>query len=415
MNIIDSRKGGSRSADRNRKKFLRRNKKAIKKAVQDAIQDSTIADVGKGEVDVNLGRGTDEPMFNHRPGTGVTDQVHPGNDRFTSGDQVPRPQGGQGQGPGQAGNSGEGEDEFVFRLSSEEFMDYFMEDLALPNLAKKQLSVIESFKKQKAGFSNEGSPGSLSINRTFKNAVGRRIGQAAAVRKQIKELEAKDPRTEEEEKKLLFLRKKIRNLRFIDDLDIRYVRTETIPETKVNAVMFCLMDVSYSMDEERKDLAKRFYVLLHMFLQRFYNKVDVVFVRHTHVASEVSEQEFFHGKETGGTVVSTGVDLIRKIIDERYPENAWNMYCAQASDGDNFENDENALRESLHKLIPKLQYYAYIDILANKYFGMSGEPSELWGYYDEFSDQYDHFERAAIQGSEDIWPVFRALFKKGEK
>lgn len=413
--IIDSRESGSRSADQNRKKFLKRNNKAIKRAVRDAIEKSSIDKIGKGQVDVEIGVGTEEPVFSHSPGTGVSDRVHPGNDQFQRGDRVPKPEGGSGQGPGQAGNSGEGEDDFVFRITSDEFMDYFMEDLGLPNLAKKQLSVIESTKLEQRGFSNHGNPGQLSINRTFRNAYGRRIGIAGSLKKEIKELEAKDPRTKEEEERLLFLQKKVRNIRFIDDLDIRYRRTEAIPETKFNAVMFCLMDVSYSMDEERKDLAKRFYVLLFMFLKRFYSKVEVVFVRHTHEAEEVTEEQFFYDKISGGTMVSTGVQLINKIIEARYPENEWNIYCAQASDGENFETDSNDLIQAMDKLLPRLQYFAYIDIMARNWGFLDGGQSMLWEFYDQFIDRFPHFQRQLINDATDIWPVFRELFKKERK
>jgi uncharacterized sporulation protein YeaH/YhbH (DUF444 family) len=84
------------------------------------------------------------------------------------------------------------------------------------------------------------------------------------------------------------------------------------------AVMFCIMDVSGSMDESRKDTAKRFFILLYLFLKRVYDKIEVVFIRHHTAAAEVDEDEFFHSRESGGTVVSSALHLLDKIIDERY-------------------------------------------------------------------------------------------------
>ena len=81
---------------------------------------------------------------------------------------------------------------------------------------------------------------------------------------------------------------------YIDPLDVRYRRFEAHPKPVAQAVMFCLMDVSGSMTEHMKDLAKRFYVLLYIFLKRRYKNVDVVFIRHTHQAQEVDEDTFFN-------------------------------------------------------------------------------------------------------------------------
>ena len=106
--------------------------------------------------------------------------------------------------------------------------------------------------------------------------------------------------------------------------------------------MFCLMDVSGSMDEERKDIAKRFFILLYLFLTRNYERIEVVFIRHHTIAKEVDEDEFFHSRESGGTVVSSALKLMQEIIRERYPLTEWNIYAAQASDGDNWDDDSSS-------------------------------------------------------------------------
>ena len=128
--------------------------------------------------------------------------------------------------------------------------------------------------------------------------------------------------------------------------------------------MFCLMDVSASMGEREKDLAKRFFILLHLFLKRKYDRVDIVFIRHTHEASEVDEQEFFYGKESGGTIVSSALKEMIEIREKRYPVADWNIYCAQASDGDNSGNDTDGCVELLdaRPFCRSTQYFAYIEI-----------------------------------------------------
>ena len=101
------------------------------------------------------------------------------------------------------------------------------------------------------------------------------------------------------------MRRRWREIPFLDPIDVRFNRFEAVPKPITQAVMFCLMDVSGSMSEEMKDLAKRFFMLLYLFIQRRYRHVEIVFIRHTHHAEEVDEDTFFYSRETGGTVVST--------------------------------------------------------------------------------------------------------------
>ena len=133
------------------------------------------------------------------------------------------------------------------------------------------------------------------------------------------------------------------------------------PVPTSQAVMFCLMDVSGSMGEREKDLAKRFYMLLHLFLKRRYEKVDIVFIRHTHDAQEVDEQEFFYSRQSGGTIVSTALDKMLEIQKERYATADWNIYAAQASDGYTQSGDARRCVEMLnardHAALPVLRLY----------------------------------------------------------
>ena len=152
----------------------------------------------------------------------------------------------------------------------------------------------------------------------------------ATKRRKIKELESEldsvklsEPAQILEEKRLkdeiATLRKKIDTVPFIDTFDLRFKNYERRPVPSSQAVMFCLMDVSGSMDQATKDIAKRFYVLLYLFLTRTYENVEVVFIRHHTQAKEVDEHEFFYSQETGGTIVSSALKLMTDVVSKPYP------------------------------------------------------------------------------------------------
>ena len=203
------------------------------------------------------------------------------------------------------------------------------------------------------------------------------------------------------------LLRKIDSLPFIDTIDLRYNNRIKIPTPSTQAVMFCLMDVSGSMDEEKKQVAKRFFMLLYLFLTRTYEHIELVFIRHHTQAAEVDEEDFFHSRESGGTVVSSVLELMHEIIRERYTRGNWNIYGAQASDGDNWDADSPKCRALLdEKILPALQYYAYIEI-------GGAEPQNLWHEYVKLKDIHPHtFAMQQIKDLADIYPVFRELFRK---
>lgn len=415
--IIDRRLNGKNKSAVNRQRFLRRFREQIRKSVSDAISQRSIKDIDKGET-VNIPtRDTNEPIFSHGPG-GRREIVQPGNTDFVAGDKVPRPpSGGGGSGNGKASNSGEGEDDFVFQLSREEFLEFFFEDLALPDLVKTQLATISEHKMVRAGYTTSGVPTNINVIRSMKGALARRMALRAPYQAKLKQTEAEyeelkqlheenHPRLLELQEEIHRLRTKINAIPFIDTFDLRYNNRIKEPSPTTRAVMFCLMDVSGSMNEERKDIAKRFFILLYLFLTRTYKNIDVVFIRHHTTAKEVDEQEFFYSRETGGTVVSSALELMYEIISERYPTSDWNIYAAQASDGDNWEGDSPACREILvNKILPCLQYYAYIEITAY-------EHQSLWREYEKVKEVFPNFAIQDIAGLTSIYPVFRELFKK---
>jgi uncharacterized protein len=413
QSIIDRRLAGKNKSVGNRERFLRRYKEQVKEAVKRAIDGRGIRDIERGE-DVTIPRkDISQPVFHHGPG-GVREVVHPGNREYVQGDRIERPPqgGGGGSGKGQASDSGEGEDDFVFTLSKEEFMQVFFEDLALPHLVRTQLAETPEWKSHRAGFTSDGTPNNLHVVRSLRGAIGRRIAFGTATRRELRELEEQLAALPPGAAEIAALRLQIAELRaklgripFLDPIDLRFRNRVRVPVPTSKAVMFCLMDVSGSMDEGRKDLAKRFFILLYLFLTRHYDKIDIVFIRHHTQALEVSEQEFFHATETGGTVVSSALVLMEDIIRERYSPSEWNIYGAQASDGDNWHHDSGRCRELLaEKLLPLCRYYAYVQV--------AEEEQNLWEEYAHLLEMHPHFAmRKAIEASE-IYPVFRDLFKK---
>ncbi len=419
--IVDRRLNAKNKSTVNRQRFLGRYRKHIKKAVDEAVTKRSITDLESGESISIPRRDISEPFFHHGKG-GKREQIHPGNKEFVSGDQIQRPKGGSGgggSGDGEASDSGEGIDEFVFQISQDEFLDFLFEDLELPNLVKRQLAGIESFKYVRAGVVNEGNPAKINVVRSMRQATSRRIALGASSRRRLKEyekqlqaLQEQDPilRDKQKEKALEEeiekLRRKIKKIPFVDTIDLRYNLHLKHPKPTSKAVMFCLMDVSGSMNQAMKDMAKRFFILLYMFLKRNYEKIEVVFIRHHTSAKEVDEEEFFYSRETGGTIVSSALKMMQEIMEQRYPADEWNIYGAQASDGDNWNDDSPTCREILTKnILPQVQYYSYIEINPRRH-------QALWREYETIEATVEHFAMQQISDPGDIYPVFRELFQR---
>ena len=419
--IIDRRLAGKNKSIGNRERFMRRYKDKITEAVRRAVDNRGIRDLEKGQEVRIPKKDLSEPAFHHGQG-GKREMVHPGNQEYVRGDRLKRPQGGQGggSGKGQASDQGEGEDDFTFALSKEEFMQVFFEGLALPNLERTQLAETPEWKSHRAGFSSDGTPNNMHVVRSLRGAIGRRIAIGSGSRHELAELEAQlaiakaaalagdaaaEGQIEPLEMQIEALRRRLARIPFIDPIDLRYRNRVRVAVPTSKAVMFCLMDVSGSMDEARKDLSKRFFILLYLFLTRHYEKIDIVFIRHHTQAQEVDEENFFHARETGGTVVSSALVLMEEIIRARYSPVEWNIYGAQASDGDNWHHDSGRCRELLQqKILPLCRYFAYVQV--------AEEEQNLWTEYLQITASCRHFAmRKAVQASQ-IYPVFRDLFKK---
>ena len=415
--LIDRRENAKHKNSVNRRRFMERYKKYVRRAVEEAIDKRSIKDMQRGE-EVTIPAGdVSEPVFHHGKG-GKRTVVHPGNREFIAGDRIPRPQGGgAGTGDGDASDQGEGEDDFVFQLTSAEFVDVLFDGLELPNLTKQQLKGADSFRYEHAGFSSDGVPAKLSVPRTMRASKMRRMALGGRRRRerdalrdalQAAQYSGDEMNIRRIAKALAELEKSLKRIAFLDDtFDLRYNLHVPRPQPTSQAVMFCLMDVSGSMDQSIKDLAKRFYLLLYMFLKRHYKRTDLVFIRHHTTAKEVDEQEFFYSRETGGTVVSSALKLMQEVIEARYPPDEWNIYGAQASDGDNWNDDSPICSKILREgILPATQYFAYVEITQRNH-------QALWHEYAKLEAEFPNtFAQQHIREAGDIFPVFRQLFER---
>lgn len=438
--VIDRRENPRHKSAVNAQRFLKRYRAQVREAVARAISGRKIAEADR-DASVSIpARDLNEPVFQHGTG-GRREVILPGNTEYVTGDEIQRPPaGGRGQGSG-ASDDGEGEDEFRFRLSREEFLDFFFEDMALPDLIKTQLAAIPHLKRVRAGYRTDGTPTNLAVVRTMRESLARRIAFGGPHTARLREIEEEltalgleapgleapgletlrletsggenadpeDPRVAALLAEQAELRGRVAKIPFIDTFDLRFRNRVTQPMPIAQAVMFCIMDVSGSMDESRKDLAKRFFILLHLFLKRHYERIEIVFIRHHTTAKVVDEEEFFHSTETGGTVVSSALALAIDEIKERFPLDQWNIYVAQASDGDNWEGDSpHCLDLLVNALLPMVQYFTYVEIT-------TGEPQNLWVHYEQARAAKPNMALGRIRERTDIYPVLRELFAKKEK
>lgn len=418
MRIVDRRADPPGRGTVNRERFVRRFKDEIKRAADDEFAKRSIKDVGRGGRITIPGRGLKEPYLHHDSETGNRDFVLPGNREFIPGDTIKRPQGGSGKGSGDGDEPGQGEgrDEFGFVLSRDEFLSLFFDDLELPNLERTRFGEVTMERTRRAGYSRDGVPGNLAPAMTVRMSIARRIALRGAINRRLAELEEErhgaDPaRCIEIDEEFERLVRRRDSLPFLEDVDRRYRSRAPMPAPATRAVMLCLMDVSGSMDEHKKDLAKRFFALLYLFLERKYGQVEVVFVRHTEKAEEVDEQTFFYDPQSGGTLVLPALQLAHQIIDERYTGEQWNVYIAQASDGDcGLDDGRQSAAFADDVLMPLVRYFAYVDIPSVT--GWFVRPSDLWQSYEAITSSA--FARRQVRARSDIWPVFRELFARKE-
>ncbi len=418
--IIDRRKNPGKKNLSNRQRFIDRFKGQIRDAARKGIRDRSISDDGDQEITIS-GTGTDEPRFSHRSDSGEWEYILPGNRDYMPGDAIEKPKKSGGGGRGTEGGLGRGEDEFSFLLTYDEYLDLIFDDLELPDLIKASEKVIQGHKMRRAGFTTAGVPSNLNVERTAIAGLSRRIALRSPKLLRISELEdlLKSETDEVERKKLLeeidLLKRRALAIGFLDNVDLRYNNFVPQPQPITQAVMFCVMDVSYSMGQQEKIIAKKFFLLLHLFLKRQYKDIQVVFVRHHEIADECDEDAFFSSRESGGTMVSTAYELVESIIKARYPTDSWNIYVAQASDGDNYSSDNRQSKELLGNILDVSQFMAYIEICRRQEDLFMMHTSTLWDAIEEVKEFHSNVAMQKIHKESDVVSVFRKFFLKTDK
>ncbi len=298
---------------------------------------------------------------------------------------------GRGQGDDQAGDR-PGVDYYETDVTLEELIEIMFEDLELPNLERRALREIEAERSSKRkGYRHVGIRVRLDKRRTAKQRVMRKLAsvkQASA--------EPPDPVQAWEPRRFPFHQ---------DDLRYRHVEVETREES--NAAVICIMDTSGSMDTMKKYLARSFFFLLYQFISTRYRNVEIVFIAHHTEANEVTEEEFFHKGESGGTFISSGYLKALEIIAERYHPSLWNLYAFHCSDGDNFDSDNPAALKAAQELAELSNLFGYGEIkpLGSRYY-----ESSMLNVFRKL--EAPNFHTVLIERKEDIWPSFKAFLAK---
>jgi hypothetical protein len=298
-------------------------------------------------------------------------------------------------------------------------------------MISKENKAVERFELTRSGYTNDGNPSQMNLEKSMVNSLGRKIALKTPKLKKIRELEeelanldkffyktTKEQkeateewvRYQEIEEEIRVLRIRANAISFVDPVDLRYNNFSKKPAPISQAVVFFIMDVSASMTEQHKDLAKRFFMLLNLFVSRKYKRVDCVFIRHHIQAIECSEDEFFNSRDNGGTIVSSAFKLSKEILADRYSPNEWNIYFAQASDGDNWDNDNEELKDIIaNDILPITQYFSYIQV-GQKRHGYYNSGNLLQEYV-SLQAKYKNMVTKHIEDTSDIYPVFREIFK----
>ena len=418
--VIVDRRADKGKSTANRQRVLKRLEGALKAQVDKLVARQKLQEHDQA-VEVTIERkDVKEPSFSLDPGTGVTARIIPGNDQYRVGDKIPRdPPGGQGRGTGAGEGGSDEEDNFRFALSREEYLSLLFDELELPPLLKKDLLDIDESRYRRGGVVRYGNPGTVDTARTFKASIGRRVAaqaqyeealEAALLALELARQSGVQGRVEAAELEVQQVRERGADIPFLDPVDLRHRSLIEVHVPRTAAVMFCLMDVSSSMDEVRKDLAKRFFTLLYLFLSRKYQKVELVFIRHTDLAQEVDEDTFFHGTQAGSTRVVAALEKMHEIMQLRYPPSHYNVFGAQASDGDSFGSDSSESCAYLRtRLLPAARYFVYAEVGERRDQGSTN----LWSAYRQIV--CEHFNMAAVGARGEVYPALAKLFQREQQ
>lgn len=399
--IVDNRK--TKPATENRQRYIEREKDRIQRAIRHTLKKVGIGDLKSGkDVDLEVAKDYSEEHIGIDQGAGVHRSVGTGNTDHQVGDTWELPRDGEGNG---LEGSIDAEDEnanFHFTMTAKEFMDIFFDMYSLDFLPK-QITIEEdgTDSYQHAGFVSEGPPSKLNVVRTYRNSIGRSLAEKQDYLDQISKTD------DEEEIKLL--EEKINNIPLFRDVDLKFTYSVPEPIIRHRCVMFCIMDVSGSMEEHQRGLAKQFFLLVYVFLQRAYTDVELVFIRHTTEAEEVDEQTFFYEDLSGGTKMSSPLVLMEQIIKARFDPEVYNIYGIHAGDGGNYSFDDDVYYQMLEEVIkPVVTTYVYIETPSPYYPQTSGFYKKLI----TLALPKRQFRVGHLRSITDIWKVFVQIFQK---
>jgi uncharacterized protein len=288
----------------------------------------------------------------------------------------------EGTGAGKAGDR-PGIDFYETDVTLEELVDIMFEDLELPDLERRKLREVEAERlSRRKGYRQVGIRVRLDKRRTVRAKVKRQI----ATRRGPEDRRTRFPFHD-------------------DDLTYRHMVTDTKRES--NAVVFAILDTSGSMDTAKKYLARSFFFLLAQFVATRYRNVETVFIAHHTEAAEVTEEDFFHKAEAGGTFISSGYRKALEIIAARFHPSLWNIYVFHCSDGDNFESDNDAALQSAKEICAVANLFGYGEI---KPQGSTLYETSMIRLFKEVES--DNFQTILIERKEDLWPSFKSFLAK---
>ena len=439
--FVDRRKTGRGKSINNRQKLLDRIKESIRQAKPDDIDDGGVQASGVGanrslSNPVKIAKDAlHEPNYRYDPDSGEREVVLIGNDHWERGDEFPIQKGsgggrGNGSGPGE-----DGEDDFIINISRSEFFDVFFEDCELPDLLETNEKELPEAVWKPAGFQKEGNAAQLSVIRSYRNSIGRRMALTSDARRELEELErekeqideilsgnplnaAASARYREVTARIEELKARIAIVPFFEKVDLRYRKSEKIQVKQADAVLFMLMDISGSMDEEKKRAARKFFALQYAFIKRKHPNTDLVFIAHTDEPEEMSEEDFFTTRKSGGTIVSPAFALAHQIIKTRYDAQQTNIYLSYAGDGDNWDHDNQQVIKEIEEngLLAKLRHAVYVQV------GMSiagtfsfGSGISLWNVMQSISRTNKKLHAIKLADDSEVFTVFRSVYSKKER
>lgn len=434
--FVDRRKTARGKSIPNRQRLLRKIKDAIREAKPQDLTAGGVKNMssgGSGNVNpVKVAKHSlHEPSFHYARHSGKHDIVVIGNKEYERGD--PFPLDGEDEAGGGGGPGPDGEDDFIANVSKDEYLNVFFEDCELPNLVDNQAKELPEFVPKHAGFQKHGNPGQLSVKRSFKNSLGRRLALTKGARDEIEELKEllrqyedgdhpDSPVLTQEQAmrriaatidRIVELERRVASTPYFEEVDLRYTKKEKVLVKAADAVFAMIMDVSGSMDEEKKRMARKFFSLQYAFIVRKYPQTDLIFIAHTSAAYEMTEDEFFTSMLSGGTIVTPAYEMLLKIINERYDSNETNIYLSQASDGDNWDTDNGLIIGALEEsgLLAKLRHMSYVQV-GQSYAGSYNPAVTLWTVIESIANTTKKISMAKINDDSEVFDAFHKIYKK---